>query len=295
MDSNKYKKIEVGIIELAKDILSREIGENIDTIINYSEKFNLSLGTIQKSLTLLSEKNIVKLVKMGKYGTRIEKIDYKKLLNILGYEYLLCVMPITYSSRYKKIMDSISDSFRIPISLYFSHMRGGYVRLKLIEQGVFQFGVVSKLAAQEAITSGLNLEIIEEFGPRTYVTKHVILKRKDGLVRRVGVDLESNDHTFLTNLNFQKNENINFQEIKYSEVIEKLIEKTIDAAIWNYDDVLDKLILLEKNNIVIEELKDEGGISLLATESVIVIPKNNKIMKTLFNKFFDKENFKLMD
>ena len=54
MESNKYKKIEVGTIELAKDILSREIGENIDTIINYSEKFNLSLGTIQKSLTLLA-------------------------------------------------------------------------------------------------------------------------------------------------------------------------------------------------------------------------------------------------
>lgn len=295
MDNNKYKKIEMGTIELAKDILSREIEENIDTIIHYSEKFNLSLGTIQKSLTLLSEKNIVKLVKMGKYGTKIEKIDYKKLLNILGYEHLLCVMPITYSSRYKKIMDSINDSFKIPISLYFSHMRGGYVRLKLIEQGVFQFGVVSKLAAQEAITSGLNLEIIEEFGPRTYVTKHVILKRKDGLVKRVGVDLESNDHTFLTNLNFQKNENIIFKEIKYSEVIEKLIDKTIDAAIWNYDDVLDKLILLEKNNIIIEELKDESGVSLLATESVIVIPKNNRIIKTLFNKFFDKENFKLID
>lgn len=295
MINNKYKKIEIGILELAKDILNRNIGDNLDTIINYSQKFNLSLGTIQKSLTILNEKKAIKLLKMGKYGSKIESIDYKKLLNILNYDYLLCVMPITYSSRYKKILDNINNNFKIPIPLYFSHMRGGYVRLKLVEKEVFQFGIVSKLAAQEAIDSGLNLEIIEEFGARTYVTKHVVLKRKDEIIRIVGVDTESNDHKFLTSLNFQKNENIKYKEIKYSNVIEKLIDETIDAAIWNYDDVLDKLTLLKTNGILVEELNDPIGISLLATESVIVINKNNKIMKILFNKFFDKERFKLID
>lgn len=292
--NNQTGKLQKAIISLSKDILSREIENNLDTIVNYSENLELSLGTIQKALKELTNIKAIDLKKKGKYGTVIENIDYKKLLEILKINYLLCVMPITYSQRYKKIMDNITNSLKIPIPLYFSHMRGGYVRQKLIEEGVYHFGVVSKLAAQNAIDSGFNLEIIEEFGPRTYVTKHVILKRKDCKVINVGKDSESNDHIFLTNFNFQKNENIKIIDIKYSEVIENLIAKKIDAAIWNYDDVLDKMIHLEKHGIVIEELNENEG-NLLATESVIVIRKGDEIIKNIFKKFFDKEKFKLID
>ncbi len=292
--NNQTGKLQKAIIGLSKDILSREIENNLDTIVNYSENLELSLGTIQKALKELTDIKAIDLKKKGKYGTVIENINYKKLLEILKINYLLCVMPITYSQRYKKIMDNITSSLKIPIPLYFSHMRGGYVRQKLIEEGVYHFGVVSKLAAQNAIDSGFNLEIIEEFGPRTYVTKHVILKRKDCKVINVGKDSESNDHIFLTNFNFQKNENIKIIDIKYSEVIENLIAKKIDAAIWNYDDVLDKMIHLEKHGIVIEELNENEG-NLLATESVIVIRKGNEVIKNIFKKFFDKEKFKLID
>lgn len=292
--NNQTGKLQKAIISLSKDILSREIENNLDTIVNYSENLELSLGTIQKALKELTNIKAIDLKKKGKYGTVIENIDYKKLLEILKINYLLCVMPITYSQRYKKIMDNITNSLKIPIPLYFSHMRGGYVRQKLIEEGVYHFGVVSKLAVQNAIDSGFNLEIIEEFGPRTYVTKHVILKRKDCKVINVGKDSESNDHIFLTNFNFQKNENIKIIDIKYSEVIENLIAKKIDAAIWNYDDVLDKMIHLEKHGIVIEELNENEG-NLLATESVIVIRKGDEIIKNIFKKFFDKEKFKLID
>lgn len=292
--NNQTGKLQKAIIGLSKDILSREIENNLDTIVNYSENLELSLGTIQKALKELTDIKAIDLKKKGKYGTVIENINYKKLLEILKINYLLCVMPITYSQRYKKIMDNITSSLKIPIPLYFSHMRGGYVRQKLIEEGVYHFGVVSKLAAQNAIDSEFNLEIIEEFGPRTYVTKHVILKRKDCKVINVGKDSESNDHIFLTNFNFQKNENIKIIDIKYSEVIENLIAKKIDAAIWNYDDVLDKMIHLEKHGIVIEELNENEG-NLLATESVIVIRKGNEVIKNIFKKFFDKEKFKLID
>lgn len=292
--NSKTGKLQKAIEGLSKDILGREIENNLDTIINYSEHLELSLGTIQKALKELTDIKVIDLKKKGKYGTAIESIDYKKLLQVLKVDYLLCVMPITYSQRYKKIMDNIANSLKIPIPLYFSHMRGGYVRLKLIEEGVYHFGVVSKLAAQNAIDSGLDLEIIEEFGPRTYVTKHVILKRKNGKVLNVGKDPESNDHIFLTDFNFQKNENIKFVDIKYSEVIENLIDGKIDAAIWNYDDVLDKMIHLEKHGIMIEELTENEG-NLLATESVIVIRKDNDVIKNIFKKFFDKGKFKLRD
>ncbi|MGL4672971.1 YhfZ family protein [Cetobacterium sp.] len=284
----KKSKLEKSIFGVSKDILTREIGDNLDTIINYSNNLEASLGTVQKALKELVDRNVVELKKKGKHGTSIEKVDYKKLLEVLKIKYLLCVMPITYSKRYREIMDVTANEFKVPIPLYFSHMRGGYVRLKLIEEGVYHFGIVSKLAAQNLIDSGFNLEIIKEFGPRTYVTKHVILKRKDSKVKIVGKDPESNDHIFLTNFNFQKNENIKYVDIKYSEVIENLISKKIDGAIWNYDDVLEKLIHLENNKIIIEDLIENEG-NLLATESVIVVKKDNEIIKNIFKKFFQDE------
>ncbi|MGL5427157.1 MAG: YhfZ family protein, partial [Cetobacterium sp.] len=250
---NKIMKMEKAISGIGRDILLKEVDDNLDTITNYSQNLELSLGTIQSALNYFVQDEILELKKMGKNGTCIQKIDFKKLLSVLKIKYLLCCMPITYSQRYKKIMQDIDEGLKVPVPLYFSHMRGGYVRLKLVEEGVFHFGLVSKLAAQNSIKSGLNLEIIAEFGPKSYVTKHVLLKRKDSAIKIVGKDPESNDHIFLTNLNFQKNENIKILDIKYSEVIENLIEKKIDAAIWNYDDVLDKMIHLQNNNIAIED------------------------------------------
>ncbi len=128
--NNQTGKLQKAIIGLSKDILSREIENNLDTIVNYSENLELSLGTIQKALKELTDIKAIDLKKKGKYGTVIENINYKKLLEILKINYLLCVMPITYSQRYKKIMDNITSSLKIPIPLYFSHMRGGYVRAK---------------------------------------------------------------------------------------------------------------------------------------------------------------------
>lgn len=288
-----YKKIEQGILNIAKDLLGREIEDNLDTVANYSKRFGLSLGTVQKALLILEEKEVVTIKRKGKMGSVIEGIDYDKLFKIIDLRYLLCVMPITYSTRYRKIMEHISSNLEITLPLYFSHMRGGDVRLNLIAEGVYQFGVVSKLAAQNAINSGLNLDIIADFGPKSYVTKHVILRR-DSEIRNIGRDHESNDHFFLTNLNFQKNENLKIMDIKYSEVIEKLLDSTIDAAIWNYDDVLDKLVHLKNNNIIVEEL-EENPLNTLATESVIVARRDDTVIKNIFHHFFRMDNLKILE
>ena len=285
-----YQKIKIATLNIAEDILTRDIGENIDTIINYSERFKISLGTIQKIINNLIEKNIVILEKKGKMGTLIKNINYNKLLHELDYKFLLCVMPITYSQRYRKLLDKIEDDMKIGIPLYFAHMRGGITRLQLIEDGIYDFGVVSKLAAINMIKKGSEISILEEFGEQSYVTKHVMLRKKNitKKILNIGIDRESDDHIFLTNFNFQKNENkttTNFIDIKYNEVIEKIVNGIIDVAIWNYDDVLDKNILLEKHNIEIVEL-DKSIENIYATEAVIVANKNNSIIKTVFKQFF---------
>ncbi|MGL4254294.1 MAG: helix-turn-helix domain-containing protein, partial [Fusobacteriaceae bacterium] len=64
-----YKKIEQGIMNIAKDLLGREIGDNLDTMANYSKRFGLSLGTVQKALLVLEEKEVVTIKRKGKMGS----------------------------------------------------------------------------------------------------------------------------------------------------------------------------------------------------------------------------------
>lgn len=279
------QKIEIAKLKILEDILKREIGEKLETVTNYSENFNLSLGTIQKALTLLLEENVIKLEKKGKWGSVITFIDYEKLLQMLGKKFLLCVMPITYSEKYKTLLSQLEKDFKLDIPVYFAHMRGGNTRLRLIENKIYDFGIVSKLAALKAIENGAEIEMIKEFGKESYVQKHIILKRKKiGEKIKVGIDKESDDHVFLTNSYFLKESNIEFVDIRYSEVIEKIVDGTVDAAIWNYDDILNKEVLLKNNDIeYFDLLQNENNI--YATEAVIVTQKDNRLIKNIFEYF----------
>lgn len=280
------QKIKIARLSLLNDILVRDSGDSLGRVSNYSEEFGLSLGTIQKALSQLEQENIITLEKHGKMGTLIQHINYKMVLKELGKNFILGVMPITYSQRYKWLLESIEKNLNVKIPIYFAHMRGGRVRLELVEKGIYDFAVVSKLAALKEIEEGKNIKIIYEFGPKTYVTKHVILKKThNNNTLKIGIDKESDDHTYLTKLNFKNLISDNFVDIRYSEVIENLINGIIDVAIWNYDDVLDKEIFLKKYGIELIDLEINPD-NILATEGVIVTKGNNLVIKNIFKKFF---------
>ena len=61
--NSKTGKLQKAIVGLSKDILGREIDDNLDTITNYSEHLELSLGTIQKALRELTDKKLFDLKK----------------------------------------------------------------------------------------------------------------------------------------------------------------------------------------------------------------------------------------
>ena len=74
-----YQKIGVTIRELALSLLSKNVGERIQSISRYQEEFQVSRGTIQNAICYLKEVRAVELVSCGHLGTFIEKIDYEKL------------------------------------------------------------------------------------------------------------------------------------------------------------------------------------------------------------------------
>lgn len=79
-----YQKIGVTIRELALSLLSKNVGERIQSISRYQEEFQVSRGTIQNAICYLKEVRAVELVSCGHLGTFIEKIDYEKTAGMLS-------------------------------------------------------------------------------------------------------------------------------------------------------------------------------------------------------------------
>lgn len=282
-NTNLMRKEGRALISLSKHFLGFDAGDKVDTIVYYSKTFDLSVGTVQKALKKLEELNALRLVRKGHMGTYIEKIDYSILINIAGIESLVCVMPLPYSKRYEGLASALKQEFKDFVPLYFAHMRGANTRLAYLKKGIYDFAIVSKLAAKEYMKKNKEIKIAYEFPKGSYVSGHgLIYKNKE--IKNIGVDKSSLDQFFLTQANFQNNENYNLVDVNYNETIELIKEGIIDAAIWNID-VLDRI---KEAGLQYQKLANIP-LNIWATQAVLLIHKENRYLEHIIKKVFDLE------
>lgn len=278
------KKNGQAIINIAKAFLEINIGDRMDSIPKYAEKFELSVGTIQKAIKFLEDEKMVTLERKGHLGTTVKNIKYEKLLNYAGINTIICVMPLPYSRRYEGLATGLKKCFsdkKIPF--YFAHMGGAGVRINFLEKGLYDFAIVSKLAAEQAIKTGEKIEIAFEFGKNTYVDRHVLFKRGDIPIKKVGIDPDSQDQCLLTTDYFKDYEDIELININYNKIPELLKRSIIDATVWNLDEIKE-----QNMKIKYEELKNKPLVSL-ANEAVLVVNQNDSALKNIAVKAIDKD------
>lgn len=266
---------------LSKEFMGLKKGDRIDTIKDYSQKFNLSVGTISKAIKEIEGENGVFLEKKGHLGTFIESQNYKKLWQLSGLKNIICVMPLPYLKRYEGLASGIKKLMKD--NLYFAYMRGGDTRINFLEMDNYHCAILSKFAALEYIKDGRNIEIALELGEGTYIGEHTIVHRNVPIVR-IGVDESSRDHKFLTDMNFQKNEDYEFVDTNYNEIIEQLKRGSIDGAIWNLDN-------LEELGVDIPHKKIKSTeTAAFLTEAVIVVKKGEGWLKNYLKRSLNKKS-----
>ena len=278
------KKNGQAIINIAKAFLEINIGDRMDSIPEYSKKFELSVGTIQKGIKFLEDEKMVTLERKGHMGTTVKNIKYEKLLNYAGISTVVCVMPLPYSKRYEGLATGLKKCFsdkKIPF--YFAHMGGADIRINFLEKGLYDFAIVSKLAANQAIKSGKKIEIAYEFGENTYVDKHVLFKNENTVIKKVGIDPDSKDQYLLTKDYFKGNDDIELVKINYNKIPELLKRGIIDATVWNLDEIKE-----QNMNIQYEELKNKTQVNL-ANEAVLVVKQNDSALKNIADKVIERE------
>ncbi|WP_353892458.1 GntR family transcriptional regulator YhfZ [Proteinivorax hydrogeniformans] len=280
------------IVALAKEMLSKKIGDRILTVGAYADQFETGRGTVQTAIGFLKDEKAISLESRGHLGTFITSIDYKKLWGIADIGTIMAVMPLPYSKRYEGLATGLYKTFdeaNIPFSLAF--MRGATKRIEALNMGKYNFVIVSKLAAKLEIRKNNDIEIAYEFGENSYVGNHVlILKDKDkseiedGM--RVALDPASTDQMILTNYECSQKE-VEYVEVSYSQILDKLANDEIDAAIWNGDEIDEHKLGLNiralTNSKTQEASKDD-------TIAVILTNKKYNEFKDFIKQFLDMQN-----
>ena len=274
-------------MKLSRELLKYAIGERIPTITEFSKKINLARGTIQNAQKNLINSKAIAIESKGHMGSYLVKKNNAILLEFAGISYIVGAMPLPYSRRYEGLASGIiisaENQDKAPVNL--AYMRGAKSRMDMVENGRYDFAIVSKYAAEKYISENETLQIVLSFGKGSYTGKHVLMLHdsrlsevKNGM--KVGIDESSYDQLELTQI-VCKNKKVEYVPIEYSRTIECVQSGNIDATVMNIDEVLDKKFPIHYVEI--------QGYSFDNTEAVMVASREHTEIAYLLREIIDTE------
>lgn len=279
----------IAIQLLATDLYFYEVGDKISSISEFQSKYQLARGTVQNALAYFKENNIIQTESKGSQGTILTAANKKQLRRLLTGNQLSGTMPLPYSKLYEGFATALYQRFQQnDIDLNMAYIRGSANRVEAVLDEKFDFGVLSRFAAEAAINDDNPIKIVLNFGSHTYLSKHVVVYRQsieqpfDGM--RIGIDYNSLDHVYLTQ-DFAKNTKAKEVFIPSNQLIYALRENQIDIGIWNYDEIVDKKI----DDLYYHFIEPTEQIKKMA-ELVIICKKDNDMIESLIKEVIDVED-----
>lgn len=287
-----YSKNGFAAKEIAKMLIPVEKGNRIPRIDDFAQELSLGRGTVQGGLKVLEALHVIEIESRGHLGTYLINKNEYLLKKVAGVSSYMGAMPLPYSKLYEGFatgLIEVSDTMISRINL--AYMRGAKNRTEALKDHRCDFVVMSKLAAEEEIKDDYTLQIIQDFGPSTYVSSHKIFLAnpeneciKDGM--RVGIDYTSIDQSKMTLLECA-DKDVELVSVNYMQLFEQLLNGTIDAAVWNSDEIR----AAEKLEKIDFHSKQANVISEKASTSVIVIEKDRTDIAAYLGEL-DKESVK---
>ena len=285
-----YNKQQLVMMELARELISYEVGDRIDTISSYTKRFDTSRGVVQEALNTLEEEKAITRDKKGTLGTFLSNINYKKLW-IFTLGRIAGVSPLPYTKKHEGIATAIYNEMeKENIPFNFAYMQGAEKRIQCVLEGKYDFAVLSKESACTLIKKYNNIKIVMEFAQYSYLSGYALLyKDKDVLKKkklRVGRDLASSDHTKWMELLAKENElELEYIDIQYTQMVPAIMNGIIDGTIYNKDTIEKPGIF---GDVYFEDLvinKDIGD----ETRAVLVISNKSLGFSNLLNQIINEK------
>ncbi|MEK3752523.1 GntR family transcriptional regulator YhfZ [Paenibacillus sp. FSL E2-8871] len=288
MKDKLYQKSGVVIMHLARVFMTKKKGDRIETVSEYEKELGYARGTIQNALSVLKTEGAVTLESRGHVGTFVKEIDYKLVWMFTGIDFVMGAMPLPYSKLYEGFATGLYKSAeKHSGDLNMAYVRGASVRIQMLLKGAYDFVVVSRLAANQAIAEGLELEIGLYFGPKTYLSEHVILFAdstkqiiEDGMT--IGLDPKSIDQSYITKA-LCEGKHVKLLEMPYNQIVQSIQSNKIDAGVWNLDEIKEKELQISYQSI------SNNAAFIETSEAVILTAKNNKGINNILKELIQSD------
>ncbi len=226
------------IILMSELLLELNVGDKVPTIGFMIEKFNVSRGTIQNTLSYFEENGLITLDKCGRNGTYLVQKNDKSLFGLLNIDHIWGVMPIPYTSRYEGLGTGIKQVLQkqLEINVSLSYMKNANEREQLLDQARVDFAIFSLAHAKEICSQRDELKVLCHFDDFSYLSSHILLSNVPiNEIEVVGVDANSYTHSLLIEENLAGSK---LRHIEFSKLKDELKKGNIDATILNEDDVI---------------------------------------------------------
>lgn len=310
MQNQLLKKEGIALAFLARYLLTLKEGSRLKTIHALAKESDLSVGLIQAAFKSLEQSRAIAVDRQGRNGSFITKHYPKRLMRYSNISHLVCVMPLPYEAIYQGFASGLKAQLT-ELPFYFAHMRGSDARIQCLVDGVYHFAITSRLAAETSfLQSRFNITL--RFGDKSYTQGHKLIFRKGEFenIQKVAVDPASADQklisraffnadfrhaldAFFSNTNqtsptlfdellhskeksTHKDHSIEYVEIPYHDVLKQIVNKQIDASIWQ----VNSSEMLEQLGLDAMELPSEG-IYQAAAQAVILTRKQDVDMQKL--------------
>lgn len=282
-----FSKNGIATYTLAREFIKYHVGDKIPTVSELSETFDLARGTVQNAIKLLQQSDAIRIESKGHIGSYLVKKNMTILLEFAGISSIVGVMPLPYSKRYEGLASGLlvtmENHYNIPASMAF--MRGSKNRISMLISNRYDFAIVSRSAAEEIIQEHDNILIVMSFGKNSYLSEHVVIFKdeqmkeiQDGM--RVGIDYDSVDQRVLTH-QVCAGKNVEYVNVDYSRILERVVNGDIDAAIWNKDEITEKFVKVNYSEL--------NGYDTSSNEAVMVVSKEESEMVELLKNIIDPE------
>lgn len=282
MKAAQYRKKGLALMFLAKKFFLLKTGDRVSTIDELCNESDLSRGTMQSALEILKDDGAITTVSKGHLGTYLEALDQDRLLGYLDNRNVVCAMPLPYTKHYEGLATGFYRAFsnhRLHLSL--AYMSGSMKRLEGLLDDRYDFIIASGLTA-DSLVNDYPVEIAADLPRETYLSEHVILFSKDSPMKiedgmRIGVDSNSLDYAILTKA-ILKQHNVIKVETPYNQIVQQIESKSIDAAIWNRDEVMSK-------NYPVAYKSIDSPMIARGSQAVVICKKGNEFIKRVLDQY----------
>ena len=284
-------KNHVALMKIARDIMVTDIGSRLPAITDFSNRFNISRGTIQMALNFLSEEKAITLVKRGQQGSTLLSKDSEILWQYTGWGVLFGGMPLPLHGLVAGLATGVCECMKSnSINYNCVFLQGSLTRIKALLNKKIDFIVASKLTAMTIFEQYQGIEQVIEMPNVDYSGRYVLLFSPNNkeLKREmvIAVDPTSIDQNYITNI-LCNEFNLNKKEMTYINTYKSTQKGETDLTVARLDVVEN-----EYNNMYYSDIPEQYFDYKIEelNKTIIFAEKENYGLKQLLQKVINPIN-----